>query len=422
MRRFAPVLVIAGALLLPACGKSERPESSPARTATPAKPDRVTVTFCASPFAPSAETAAVVRFNKAHGDDGLRARFRRLPDSAQDQYDALVRLVGHGCDVAELDVVWIGDFAAAGVLVDLTEHVEARKDEFIGATVETARYDDRYWGVPRSSDVGLLYYRTDVGAAPKTWQDVYDIAGRKHGIVYQGAAYESLTTNFVEIAYAAGGRVLSEDGRASAIDSAENLRALKLMRDGIVRGAAPSAVTELREEDARLAFSAGRATFMRNWSYAHALADLPAQSKVVGKFTVAPLPAFGQRAPSGVLGGRDLVVATGTDNEQASLTLLDFLTGEDEIGRSMADFSIVPPLEAAYDAPDIGGSLPHYAQLRAALEAAKPRPVTAGWGTISNAIFTNVHAALEGRVTPRAALQAADRQIERVLARVPTPR
>ena len=50
-----------------------------------------------------------------------------------------------------------------------------RKAEFIPATFDTATYDGKTWAVPKQSDAGFLYYRTDqVDSVPATWQEVYD--------------------------------------------------------------------------------------------------------------------------------------------------------------------------------------------------------------------------------------------------------
>ena len=90
------------------------------------------------------------------------------------------------------------------------------------------------WGVPHKTNAGFLYYRTDqVDAAPKTWQEVYAKAAETDGIAYQGAAYEGLTVDFLELAFAAGGKVLSDDGKTAELDSPENLEALQFMVDGI---------------------------------------------------------------------------------------------------------------------------------------------------------------------------------------------
>ena len=134
----------------------------------------------------------------------------------------------------------------------MTPYVEARKAEFIPATFDTVTYDGKTWGVPKQSDAAFLYYRTDqVDDVPATWQEVYEDAAENDGIVYQGAAYEGLTCAFLEIAFAAGGKVLSDDGTKAEFDSPENLKALQFMVDGIKDGAAPKAVTTYMEEQAR---------------------------------------------------------------------------------------------------------------------------------------------------------------------------
>ena len=144
--------------------------------------------------------------------------------------------------------------------------------------------------MPLGTDAGLLYYRSDrIAAVPDTWQGVYESARLNGGIVYQGQAYEGLTCDFLEIAFAAGGSVLSADGRRSAIDSPENLQALQFMVDGIRTGAAPSVVTVFDEYATVSAFLAGGPAYMRNWPYAYGFGQ---QTSLAGKFGVAPLPRF----------------------------------------------------------------------------------------------------------------------------------
>ena len=110
-------------------------------------------------------------------------------------------------------------------------------------------YADKYWGVPETSDAAFIYYRTDKGggAPPSTWQQVYAEAKTQGGIVYQGAPYEGLTCDYLELAFAAGGTVLNDDGKKSTINSPQNIKALQLMVDGIKNGAAPKAVTTYME-------------------------------------------------------------------------------------------------------------------------------------------------------------------------------
>ena len=80
----------------------------------------------------------------------------------------------------------------------------------------------------------------------------------KGGIVFQGAAYEGLTCDWLEIAYAAGGTVLSEDGKEATIDSPENVAATKLMADAVKSGAAPKAVATYMEPESLTAWQTGK--------------------------------------------------------------------------------------------------------------------------------------------------------------------
>ena len=99
------------------------------------------------------------------------------------------------------------------------------------------------------------------------------MAGENDGIVYQGAPYEGLTCDFLELAFAAGGQVLNEDGTEAVIDSPENVKALQFMVDGVKDGIAAKGVTTYMEEESRRYFESGKATFMRNWPYAYALGE-----------------------------------------------------------------------------------------------------------------------------------------------------
>ena len=52
--------------------------------------------------------------------------------------------------------------------------------------------------------------------------------------------------------------MLSDDGKKSAINSPQNLKALQFMVDGVKNGDAPRAVTTYMEEESRRAFESGK--------------------------------------------------------------------------------------------------------------------------------------------------------------------
>ena len=292
------------------------------------------VTYCTGKDTSGDLVEGVKEFNKAN--PGLTAKLLEFPESADEQRNQFIqreRAKSADCDVFESDVVWTAEFASQKWLLDMTPYVEKRKAEFVPSTLSSVTYDGKFWGVPRVTDAGLLYYRKDkVKSVPATWQDVYKEAKAGNGIVYQGASYEGLTVNFLELAFAAGGKVLSDDGKKSVIDSPENLKALQFMVDGIKDGAAPKAVTTYMEEEARRTFEAGRADFERQWPYAYALGNMEG-SKVKGKFAVAPYPEWQGGGKAAILGGHNSVVSAYSKNPGGALKLIDYLTSEKRMTR-----------------------------------------------------------------------------------------
>src|SRR6185437_15714464 len=156
------------------------------------------VTYCTGKDTSGDIKAGIAEFNKEN--PGLTAKILEFPEAADQQHDQFAqreRAKRPDCDVFESDVVWTAEFAQQKWLYDMSPYVESRKDEFIPSTLESVTYDGKIWGVPKVTDAGLLFYRTDqVDAVPDTWQGVYEEAAKGDGIVYQGSAYEGLTVNF----------------------------------------------------------------------------------------------------------------------------------------------------------------------------------------------------------------------------------
>ena len=102
--------------------------------------------------------------------------------------------------------------------------------------------------------------------------------------------------------------MLDDDGKKSAFNSPQNVKALQLMVDGIKDGGAPKAVTTYMEPETDQAWTSGKYDFMRNWTYAYA-ADQTGGSKVKGKYAVAPLPSFEGAGRASILGGHNSVIS-----------------------------------------------------------------------------------------------------------------
>jgi multiple sugar transport system substrate-binding protein len=374
------------------------------------------VTYCSGKDTSGDLIEGVEEFNKLQAGK-ITAKLVEFPESADEQRNQFIqrqRAKSSECDVFEADVIWTAEFASQGWLQEMTSYVASRKSEFIPSTFETVTYDGKQWGVPRVTDAGLLFYRTDqVDELPTTWQGVYESAASTDGIAYQGAAYEGLTVDFLELAFAAGGKVLSDDGSKAEFNSPANVKALQFMADGIKNGAAPKAVTTYMEESARRAFEAGRTTYMRNWSYAYALGNQA--PKVKGNFKVAAYPPFEGGGRAAILGGHNMVVSTYSKNPGAALALIDYFTSPEVIEKNTVKYAKPPVLAATYEDADVQKALPFAAQLKQAVEQAKSRPVSPVYTQISQAIYKNVNAALSGQTDPQSAIEKAQSELEQAL-------
>ena len=426
-KRLLVAPLLAGALIVAACGGGGGgggggAASEPSGVTKGAKvidPNSVNgakgnVTVCTGKDTAGEKSAGIADFNKQFAGQGLKAKLLEFPEAADEQRNQFVQrqqAKSGDCDVFVSDVIWTAEFASQKWLYDMTPYVQKRASEFIPSTLATAKFDGKYWGVPRSTNAGFLFYRDDqVKQPPNTWQSVYQDAKSKKGLVYQGLGYEGLTVDFLELAFAAGGQVLSPDGKKAQIDSPQNLKALQFMVDGIKNGDAPKAVTTYMEEESRRAFESGKYAFMRNWSYAYALGNTKG-SKVKGKFKVAPFPQF-----EGGKSAAILVISAYSKNPKGAVQLIEYLTSPEIEKVNFADFSITPTTTATYSDPEVQKKIPFADALLKNVQAAHARPVSPVYPQISQAIYKNVNAALSGQTSPQEALKKADSQINSALA------
>jgi len=440
-KRFAAALLAAIAMFVVACGSSDNGGStgggggaastsgggggtkiSGAKAIDPNSlnsPPKGTVKFCQGKDTTGIGKDLIKSFNAKYGAQGWKASLTEFSASADQQRTAFIQrqqAKSDDCDVFSSDVIWTAEFASQKWLYDLTPYVNAQRKKYIAAPLETVHYGGQYWGVPETSDAAFMFYKPkDTPNPPTTWQQVYADAAKQGGIVYQGAPYEGLTCDFLEIAFAAGGQVLSPDGKKSTINSPQNLKALQLMVDGIKNGSAPKAVTTYMEPETDQAWTSGRYGFMRNWTYAYA-ADNTGASKVKGDYKVAPLPSFEGGGKAGILGGHNSVISVYTKNPGLALKLADFYASPEFQKKALLKYSQAAVIPDVYSDADVKKAVPYAPELLQALSQAKARPVSPVYPQISQAIYKNVNDALAGRTSPQDALKKADSQINSALA------
>jgi multiple sugar transport system substrate-binding protein len=343
-------------------------------------------------------------------------------------------------DVYLGDVIWPAEFGAAGLAKPLDEDFapgfwKRFEGESGNRPLESSKYDGKIYAVPFYEDRGMLYYRRDLIAErdlPKTWEQLAASAKRlqggavRYGFIWQGAPYEGLTCDWLEMYADAGGTVgwPRETLKIDPSPRSPSGVATKFMRDLILGGVTPEFVTTSEEPQATDLFGSGQVAFMRGWNSAYTLIGDKFRERgqdFAKKVGVAPLPTFeGQPSPGySSTGGWSLFVNPETTEDPAKLaavkTFIDWMTDLPAQG-IMAQFSEIP---ANTVARELAGTGENANPALAAAVKAKPvyRPAfTPAYPRVSAAIYRNVNAALTGAVPAEAALDTADREADAALA------
>jgi multiple sugar transport system substrate-binding protein len=392
----------------------------------PGSPDS-RLTFSGSALGPEAGVVRrqLARFAARH--PGVRVELQPTPDSADHRHQLYVQWLNARAaspDVLQLDVIWIAEFAAAGWVLPL-DTFGPEQDDFLPAALEAARWRGSLYAMPWFVDVGLLYWRTDLlDEAPRSLAELRDSALRlrqsgdaREGVVWQGARYEGLVTVFLEHLAAFGGGILNAEGGV-IVGEPPAVRALTFMTAAVTDGVVPSSVLTWQEEQVRFAFQNGSAAFMRNWPYAWALLQDESQSRVAGRFAVAPLPAGDGGRPASALGGAQLAVNRWSTQPALAFELAAFLTAPEQMLERARLAAQLPARLSVYEDPELAAALPMpLAQVRQALDAAVARPATPVYTELSEILQVRIHRALTGQQAPADALRDAANEMRGLLAR-----
>jgi multiple sugar transport system substrate-binding protein len=319
-----------------------------------------------------------------------------------------------GYDVVTVDVVWTAEFAARKWLVPLTGSRAIDTSPLLPATVKAATYAGKLFAAPYASDGGLLYYRKDiVSTPPKTWTAMIAACkGKTTNTItsskpacYAGqfANYEGLTVNAAEAINAAGGTIVKSDGVTPDVDSKAAAEGLGFLANGFKQGYIPREAIGFQEEQSLNAFESGHLVFMRNWPYADAILSSK-DSKVVGKFGIAPLPGpHGHGASS--LGGHSLAISAFSRHQKTALAFLKWMEEPAQQRYNLVKGTLAPVVSSLYTDRALVKAFPYLPTLLASIKTAVPRPVSPFYQSVTQAIETNSYAALQGTTSTTQALR-----------------
>jgi multiple sugar transport system substrate-binding protein len=324
-----------------------------------------------------------------------------------------------------MDVVWTAEFAAKGYVEALPPDTSTAG--MLKAPVDAATYFGKLYGLPSSTDGGILWYRSDLLKKyglqpPTTWDEMKAAcdkiwAGEGKGKLgcYAGQhnKYEGLTVNFDEVVHGAGGVIVGEDGKPN-VATPEATKGLSTMVEWFKTGYIPKAAITWTEEEGRTAFQHGELIFHRNWGYVAAHAKNDKDSEIKGKFEGAPLPGITGPGVSS-LGGHSFAIGKYADNKGTALDFLKYAASPEVQKQQTLVATLTPVTEATYTDPEVLKAFPFFTTELKSVQTAKPRPKAVEYGDVTLAIQDAAYSALQGQTAPDAALQGLQSKLQQLI-------
>jgi len=332
-----------------------------------------------------------------------------------------------GYDVVLYDVIWPAEYAENGFLLDVSSRINpSEKGKIFSGAWSTVQYKGKYYGLPWILDTKYLFYNTDmlqkagIKAPPRSFQELMaqaEILKSKglvqYPIVSSWSQAEALVADYTTYLAAFGGKFLDAQGKP-AFQGGGGLRALEWMTDSLKQGLMNPNSKEYLEEDVRRVFSSGQAAFALNWTYMYGLTQDPKESKVVGKVGVVPAPgASGGARLSAVNGSMGLGITQGSQHPAEAWKFIQYLTSQ-PVQEKYAQLSL-PIWKTSYGKASVKkGQESVVKAASSAIGAMTPRPTVVRYSEFSTILQKALQDALLGTATPKAALEGAASQIEKL--------
>jgi multiple sugar transport system substrate-binding protein len=344
-----------------------------------------------------------------------------LPSDADGQRDQFVRrLAAHdsGLDLLGMDVTWTAEFAEAGWIRELTgEQKTQATANTLQPPIDTATWKDKLYGIPRTTNVQLLWYRKSlVPDPPKTFDEMISMAqqlkaqGKPHEIGLTAAQYEGYVVNINNLVTAYGGTLVNENSTAPTIDD-KTVQALTMMHRLATSGVTSSSLSNAQEPEVFADLQASRSAFSLNWPYV--LSGMrTANPDLVNDLGFAPYPTVDGGTPRTTLGGMNYAISRYSKHPAEAFEAGMCLRNEKNALSAALDAGDIPALATVYELPEFQKAYPMKDVLLTGVKNAVPRPESPVYQNISTIVSTTLSP--PARINPkrsadrlRASIQAA---------------
>ncbi|MCL2803248.1 MAG: extracellular solute-binding protein [Micrococcales bacterium] len=323
-------------------------------------------------------------------------------------------------DVVLIDVIWPAEFATNGTVLDVTDRYPANwENDMLGGAFTTAKFDDKFWGVPWGPSTKYFYYNQEmveaVGATEAdldTWDGVLATAKKikdkglaQYPLAWSWAQAEAAVCDYGQMLGAFGGQFTDASGEL-AVNQGAGVEALQWMKQTLDDGLSnPGSMTFL-EDDVQKTMAQGETAFSLNWESTFADLQDPDQSTVAGKIGLLPTPKGPGGDRPGINGAMALSITAKSKHVDEAWTFIEFVTSQQIQDQYPTGW--MPNWKSSYDDPAITSQAPELFQAAPeALAALILRPTVPNYNSASAALQVELQNALTGAKDPQKAMDDA---------------
>lgn len=351
--------------------------------------------------------AAAAGFDKIIADCNTQANGKYrivgnlLPSDADGQREQMVRRLAArdtSMDLLGMDVTWTAEFAEAGWIKELTpDQVAAANEGTLRPTIQTAVWKDKQYGIPKHTNVQILWYRKSlVPTPPQTYAEMMAMSkqlkaeGKPYEISITAAQYEGYVVNVNTLINAYGGHLVNDDATKATVDD-KTVQALTLLHDLATSGLTSRSLSNAQEPEVFADLQNGNAAFAVNWPYVLS-AMRTANPEIADDLGFAPLPVINKGDPPiATLGGMNYAISAYSAHPEETYEAAMCLRTPEHQLQTALEAGDPPVNEPLYTSnAEFQAQYPMYAVMLTELQNAVPRPVTPLYQNISTVISSTL--------------------------------
>ena len=370
-------------------------------------------------------------------ETGIQVRDLPVPETTLDQLELsrrLLKQVGAGPDVLNIDVIWPGVLEPD--LVDLRHDLADEIKSLEPQLLQGYAVNGKLVAVPYTVQIGVLQYRSDLlreygyQHPPQTWDELETMAARIQsgerakgnkdfwGYVWQGSAAEALTCNAIEWQAAQGGGRIIESNRTISVNNPAAIRSWQRAKHWI-GWISPPSVLAYQELDSMNAFDQGQAAFVRVWGGA-SITRIGLFRQVHWRNSLAPSKTGYTSIPegpvgwAGTLGGSGLAVSRHSSHRKEAIELVRFLIRA-QIHSNQAEESAVANQSELQSLPSVSNARGNPEEAVRTRLVIRPSIETGTqYERIARAYIDAVHSVLTGEKPAAQAAAALEEKLVRI--------